>query len=134
MDYSYIVEVFEWRGSVHVTCDRIGRSAGRRYAPRVRLWTESRVLEEPVNDPTGVAILALAVADHSGLLADLSGPEGPPAPPGRGATGGDTPPRATATRRTGALPSGTAAPPRKEPRDVVASDGLTPEGRTPPLF
>ena len=134
MDYSYIVEVFEWRGCVHVTCDRVGRSAGRRYAPRARVWSESALLETPATGLQLAAFLALAVAEHAADLGPAHGAERPPVPP-EGATGGhDTPPLATATRRDGGLPSGEAAPPRKEPRDVVASDGLLPEGGTPPLF
>jgi hypothetical protein len=134
MDESYTVSVVEWHGDLHVWCDRIGRSDHRRYQPRVRVWSESYVLETPVSAHLAVAYLALAVADHCGLLADLEAAERPPAPP-EGATGGhDTPPRATATRRSRPLPSGEAAPPRKDPRDVVASDGLSPEGGTLPLF
>jgi len=98
------------------------------------MWSESAVLAADATPRQMVAFLALAVAHHAGDLGYEHGAERPPAPP-EGATGGhDTPPLNTATRRDGPLTSGTAAPPRKEPRDVVASDGLSPEGGTPPLF
>jgi hypothetical protein len=134
MDESYTVEVFDWHGELHVTCDRVGRSAGRRYAPRTRLWSESAVLAADATPRQAVAFLALAVAHHAGDLGLTHGAERPPEPP-EGATGGarhaDPNP---ATRRDGGLTSGTAAPPRKAPRDAVASDGLLPEGGTIPLF
>jgi hypothetical protein len=134
MDSSVTVQVFDWRGEIWLTVDRVGRVDHRRHAHRDRLATFHA---QPVRDvPEDCALLWMLEQLTAWVNAGCPRPSAQRARgPLGGASGG--------TRANGAPPTPTADPALQSqtvPTPLVASaseassDGLWPEGRTDPLF
>ena len=128
MDTSITVQVFDWRGELWLTVDRLHRHGGRRYAPRDRLATFHVDALRDVSEDEALLWL------HEQLAAWVAA--GCPrrrwtdrvavsAPPGGGHGGRRV---ATATRPGKPLPSKTAPPPLEGSGAAGVSDGLKPPG------
>jgi hypothetical protein len=134
MDTSISVQVFDWRGELWLAIDRVGRVAGRRYAPRARLATFHALPLRDVSEDEaclwmydvvtswvnqGCPRVHLTSAERSRL--PLEGDTG-----GRRAYEPSGPSDATLKEA--------ADPPRDQRRAERVSGGLSPEGHTPPMF
>lgn len=134
MDTSISVRVFEWRGELHATVDRVGRSDHRKYAHRDRLASFSETVEGQVDE---VDAMLWATAQIAGLLlVSMSEAERSEAPAPPGGPQGDV--RSTRAYVTPHLRSATtrnaAQTPNGESTGAAGSDGLRPPGVQPSLW
>jgi hypothetical protein len=82
MDTSISIRLFEWRGDVHCTVDRVGRADHRRYAPRTRVAEFSTRMPEGTPEQTIAAWAILSLADRIGLICTLRPEAGSASPEG----------------------------------------------------
>jgi hypothetical protein len=134
MDTSISVRVFEWRGEIGMGVDRVGRAGHRKYAPHTRLATFSATAVPDLCEETLLLWMHERLTEWIGQGCPPCWREAPPASP-QGTTG--------VVSRTGApsgreparsLPSQTEPPPLEHRGAVGVSDGLKPDGFTPPLW
>jgi hypothetical protein len=128
MDTRIIATVFEWRGEIYVSVDRVGRASDRRYAPRHRIatWTATTRANPSEAQAAEYMITILGQWLAEGMPRGLHVPrQGLPGAPGGG--GGD---RRVATGKPASRALQSQEPPsRLIGSDAVGvSDGLQPPG------
>lgn len=134
MDTSITVHVFDWRGDLWLAVDRVGRHAGRRYAPRTRLASvHAQPMREVSEDEALLWMLdVLTLWVNAGAPTSQRADAQRPRRPQVGATGDGAP---TCAWGAVTLPSeNLPPPPMAERRAERVSDGLVPEGITDHLF
>lgn len=128
MDYSITVQVFDWRGDLWLSVDRVGRVAGKRFAPRERLASFHTDAMHDVSPDEALLWMheQLAAWVNAGCPRRSWTDAKRPRRPLEGAMGVGAP---TGHQGLVTLPSeNSTPPPREERRAERDSDGLKPPG------
>lgn len=134
MDSSLSIRVFSWRGDVHCTVDRVGRSDHRKYAPHTRLvsftsegWTDTNEADcflWALTQLASLAIVQMASPPPGGVGIPSGDHRGGLPSPGVSATNGS---------EIATIKNATPTPIYLAAASAV-SDGLQPPGWQPSLL
>lgn len=61
MNHFLVIKVFDWKGSHHVTVDRVLRVAGRRHAGRERVWGVTVEAETTLTEYEAICLVVEAL-------------------------------------------------------------------------
>jgi hypothetical protein len=82
MDTSLSVRVFEWKGDLHCTVDRIGRTDHRRHAHRDRLASFTTKCDPTIGEIPAMTWAVMRLVDHLAISVEHSRAAGPASPVG----------------------------------------------------
>lgn len=128
MDTSISLRLFNWRGDIWLTVDRIGCSDHRKHAPRERLATFHTWCLPEVSEENALLWMYIQLNAWVGDGCPDARREAATVSPGGGTTGGESAARVARQAPEIALPSQTEPPNVERCDGVAVSDGLLPEG------